>query len=95
MNQTSTEQKDKMLKAITPKNLIKNIDRIGGWSLYSLAEIAIQHYYPKEWEEKVDEWESNTPQIMSFLCNDWKGIVIKYQKEIGYKKFSKDYVNKF
>lgn len=78
----------------TPKNLIKNINKIGPWSLYGLAEQAIEHYYP-EYKRLSRNKPAEGPGIMAKLCDDWHGIVIRYQKEVGYKEFRKGYVNEF
>lgn len=36
---------------ITSDNLIENIDKIGAWSIYGLANIALQHYFPFVYED--------------------------------------------
>lgn len=79
---------------IQPHNLLENLDIIGGWSAYYLAEIAFRHYYPELCSvsaiNKQLDFLSDKPEN-SFNWDDW---IIKYQTEVGYKgPFSRDYVN--
>ncbi len=77
------------------ENIIENIDKIGAWSLYGLAETAINHFYPEYKKLYSEDRPAESASIMAKLCDDWHGIVVKYQKEVGYKKFRKGYVNEF
>lgn len=82
----------------TPENLIENIDKLGAWSSYGLAEIAIEHYHPEclklGGQEKLD-------YIVSLKCDGredtyWSDWIIKYQKEVGYAgPFHPGAVNEF
>lgn len=84
----------------TPENLIENIDKLGAWSSYGLAEQAIEHYHPEclgmEGMEKLN-------YISNLKCNGeenthWQDWIIKYQKEVGYNApngFNPKCVNKY
>lgn len=83
----------------TPKNIIKNIDKIGPWSAYGLAVEAIEHYHPsvkriKDFQKKLEK-QVYFSHKRGFSWHDW---IIKYQKEVGYyapKGFNKSAVNEF
>jgi len=80
----------------TPDNLIENIDKIGAWSIFSLAETALQHYYPNEFDEDGECETTRCAELVNEMgLNYWQDVVIKYQNEVGYKckEFSTDYVN--
>lgn len=84
----------------TSENIIDNIEKIGPWSLYGLAEEAIHHYKP--WIKYVqDPNKKITYQINAMVkmgCNTWGEMVIKYQKEVGYgdaREFNPDYINEY
>lgn len=71
---------------ITPENLIENIEKIGAWSIYGLATEALQYYFPREYDENDccdTQREVQLLQELGFNC--WQDVVIKYQKEVGYK----------
>ena len=38
----------------TPENIIANIDKLGAWSAYGLASVALRHYFPEEYDENGD-----------------------------------------
>lgn len=71
---------------ITTTNLIENLPNLGGWSLFGLAESAIQHYFPSEFDEDDYCETSRVVELMHKLgCNDWAEVVVKYHTEVGYK----------
>lgn len=81
----------------TPDNLLDNIDKLGPWSSFSLAEEAILHYFPN-----IKRIKSTVEQInaMSKLCHEfemyWSDWIIMYQNDVGYKgKFNTGAVNEF
>lgn len=81
----------------TPENLMKNIDRLGPWSNFALAEIAIFHYFPKV---KQDDDSAKEIDLMSKLCHKyemyWSDWIIMYHYDVGYKgPFNPDYVNEY
>lgn len=41
----------------------------------------------------VNEDGGIEPSQMAVISSDWRGEIIKYQKEIGYKFFADGYVN--
>jgi len=87
--------KTKKIK-FTPKNLIKNIKKLGAWSVYGLASEALQYYFPDEYDEHdFCESKREVELLESLGCNYWQDVVIKYQKEIGYKSFCDGYVNEY
>lgn len=83
----------------TPKNLIKNLNKLGAWSAYGLASIALEYYFPKEYNKKVIPSVQREVKLLESLgCNYWSDVIIKYQKEIGYKAnelSNNNYVNKY
>lgn len=71
---------------IYPKTLIKNLPKIGPWSTYGLASEALQHYFPEAYDEDGYCSAYNEIQLLPLLgCEYWEDVVIKYQKEVGYK----------
>jgi len=50
MNQIKSGDKSKRFK-FTPKNLLKNLNKLGPWSSYALAVDALMHYFPDEYDE--------------------------------------------
>lgn len=74
----------------TPENIIDNLYKLGAWSAFYLAEIAIKHYHPEVTE---------ISDMVKLKCDGkentyWEDWIEKYQKEIGYKgRFHSDYVN--
>lgn len=75
----------------TPENIVENLDKIGPWSMYYLAEIAFYHFFQDEMEPK------DTVERLQFMADkgDWPGMVKKYAAEVGYTKFKKGCVNRF
>jgi hypothetical protein len=70
----------------TPENLIQNIHLVGPWSAYGLASEAIQHYFPKEYDEEGNCDISTEVKLMYDLgCDNWHDVIIKFHKEVGYK----------
>lgn len=84
---------------ITSDNLIENIDKIGAWSIYGLATEALKHYFPHEYDENDNCDTYREVELLRELDLDyWQDVVIKYQKEVGYKApygFNPDAVNEF
>lgn len=69
----------------TPENLIENIDKVGAWSSYGLAETALKHYFPEEYDEDDHCPTMKELELVGKLgCNSWHDVIIKYQKEVGY-----------
>ena len=86
---------------ITTDNLIENLPKIGAWSSYSLASEALQFYFPKEYDKEGDcilGTKREMDLCFKLECNSWQDVIIKYHKEIGYKRkqniFQKIEVNK-
>lgn len=69
----------------TPENIIENIDKIGPWSAYGLAEEALRHYFPEEFTDDK-EWsaERNVELADKLGCQYWTDVIIKFQTEVGY-----------
>jgi hypothetical protein len=71
---------------ITTENLIENLPKLGGWSLFSLAESAIQHYFPSEFDENDYCETRRVVELMRKLgCITWIQVIEKYHTEVGYK----------
>ncbi len=71
---------------ITTTNLIENLPNLGGWSLFGLAEEALQHYFPEEFDEDEGCETSRAVELMHELgCDNWAQVVKKYHTEVGYK----------
>ena len=70
---------------ITTENLIENLPKLGNWSIFSLAEQALRHYFPSEFE--CDYYEvSKIVELKKRLgCTTWIEVIEKYHTEIGYK----------
>jgi hypothetical protein len=85
----------------TPDNLLDNLERIGPWSAYALAEVAIEHFHPSVKKYKNDPLKLIERQV--HFCNKagnftWHDWIVKYQKEVGYNSpngFDKDFVNEY
>ena len=70
----------------TPDNLIANLDKLGGWSSYGLASIALQHYFPEEYDEDGNCNINRELELMDKIeCKTWDEAIIKYHSEVGYK----------
>lgn len=79
----------------TPENLLENLDKLGPWSEYYLASLALQHYFP---EEYILEGNPSTQKELDLVIKlgfqYWGEVVEKYHKEVGYDgPFNPDYVN--
>jgi hypothetical protein len=80
----------------TPENLLDNIESLGPWSSYALAEIAICHYFPdvRKIKKPVD-----LIKAMSDLCfiyeMYWSDWIIMYHNDIGYKRINPRFVNEY
>ncbi len=71
----------------TPENLLENIDKLGAWSSYGLAQHALDHYFPGEY----DEWgwcgiDREVELLEKLDCKGWQDVIIKYHKEVGYSE---------
>ncbi len=84
----------------TPDNIINKIDKIGAWSAYGLARIALKHYYPdykKEIEENDVAVRVEVELMEKLGCETWQDLIIKFQKEVGYNAsdFDDEFVNEY
>jgi hypothetical protein len=87
----------------TPDNLIENIEKVGAWSSYALASVALQHYFPSEYDENgnCEKGVIREIELCDMLdCKYWHDVIIKFQNEVGYKVtnpngFSPDFVNEY
>ena len=79
----------------TTENLLDNLDKIGGWSIYALASSALQHYFPDEYDEDGQCETSKEVGLCHKLgCDCWQDVIIKYHKEVGYEMpFAPEFVN--
>lgn len=76
------------------ENLLQKVHRLGPWSSFYLAEIAMFHYFPHiEVKEDAIEKINEMCRISGLFNMYWHNWVIKYHTEIGYKEFNPDYVN--
>lgn len=84
---------------ITPENLIENLENIGPWSAYGLASTALLHYFPEEYnEDGYCSTEKELELCKKLGCDSWQDVIIKYQKEVGYKAsdgFNPNAVNQY
>lgn len=81
----------------TPENLLKNLNKLGGWSAYGLASQALRHYFPEEYsEDKFTSTQREVELLRKLGCRWWTDAIKKYHKEVGYKgEFDPAYVNEF
>lgn len=80
----------------TPSNLIENIDKVGPWSAYGLAAIALKHYFPEDHPEDGISTEDQIKLIGKLGCETWHDVIIKFQNEVGYDApngFNRVFVN--
>ena len=71
---------------ITTQNLIENLPKLGNWSIFSLAEQALRHYFPSEFDENDYCETSRVVELMHELgCKTWNEVIEKYHTEVGYK----------
>ena len=80
----------------TPENVIQNLENIGPWSSYYLAEVALKHYFPDEIFDGLNWDSSRMVELADEIgCRYWQDVIIKYHEEVGYKSsdFSTEYVN--
>ena len=79
----------------TPENLLANIEKLGAWSSYGLASVALQHYFPEEYDKDGYCETVKECQLLGKLgCEYWHEAIIKYQNEVGYLgPFNSDCVN--
>ncbi len=77
----------------TPENLIENLDKLGAWSSYGLASIALQHYFPDEYEPESPSTSREAELLEKLGFEFWGDVVVKYHNEVGYKILHPDYVN--
>jgi hypothetical protein len=79
---------------ITTENLLDNLESLGPWSRFGLAEKAFKHYYP--WYSGL--YEMNPVSAITAMATkeeDWDKLIERYHKEEGYRFLSPDYVNEF
>lgn len=69
----------------TPSNLIENIDKLGTWSAYGLASIALEYYFPEEHEEDSISTQKQIELVDRLGCKTWHDVIVKFQTEIGYE----------
>lgn len=83
----------------TPENLIENIEKIGAWSSWCLAETALQHYFPEEFDDDGNCDVQREIELCDKIgCKYWHDVIVKFQKEVGYNTpngFDTDYVNEY
>lgn len=69
----------------TPENLLDNLHKLGPWSSYHLASIALQHYFPDAYNEEGNCDIAEEVKLMDKLgCNCWADVIVKYHQEVGY-----------
>jgi len=75
---------------INKDNLLENLDKLGPWSVYGLAEEALKHYFP----DRLDD-DSTVHEIADCLpllnCENWHDVIIKYHKEVGYNHYGEHF----
>lgn len=70
----------------TPENLLDNLHKLGAWSSYGLASIALQHYFPEEYDQNDGCDTNREVELLEKLgVNYWQDAIVKYHKEIGYE----------
>lgn len=70
----------------TPENLLDNLDKLGAWSSYGLASIALQHYFPEEYDQNDGCDTNREVELLEKLgVHYWQDAIVKYHKEIGYE----------
>lgn len=72
-----------MAFVFTPENLLDNLEKLGPWSAYGLAEEAIHHYHPE-----ISEIEDTLKRIQAQAAvspGGWHDWIVKYHKEVGYE----------
>ena len=80
----------------TAENLLDNIEKLGGWSAYGLASIALEHYFPSEYNEDGECSLQREIELMSDLgCQYWCDAIKKYHTEVGYTGFDPRAVNEY
>jgi hypothetical protein len=83
----------------TPENIIENLDNIGPWSAYGLAQTALNHYFPDEYDEEGECSVIRECELMNSLgCNYWHDLIRKFQTEVGYDApngFDEGHVNSY
>jgi hypothetical protein len=84
----------------TTENLLDNLDQLGAWSSFGLAEEAIKYYYPDEFHEENGCPSGRVAELLHEMgFRFWHEVIQKYHTEVGYKPlngvFNTDAVNKF
>jgi len=83
----------------TPENLLENLHKLGPWSAYGLASVALQHYFPHEYDEDGSCEVAREAELLQQLgCTNWDEAIVKYHKEVGYvapNGFDPDFVNQY
>jgi hypothetical protein len=82
---------------ITAENLFENMDRLGPWSLYTLAEEAMFYYFPylKRIKDPAKQIGRMCEISNEYGIVTWMDWIILYHIDVGYKHFNDDYVNAF
>ena len=75
----SKEQTTEDRFLFTPENLLENLHKLGPWSAYGLASVALQHYFPDEYDE-----DGNQIGGTEMLCTkrNVQMYSFKYEKNI-------------
>lgn len=69
----------------TTENLAGNLHRLGAWSTFALAEEALQHYFPDEFDEFGSCDTARCVELLHELgCGNWEHAILKYHTEVGY-----------
>lgn len=68
----------------TPENLLYRVDKIGGWSQWHLAGIALDHFFPKR--RAKDNVLADAKLCTRMGCNYWWEVIIFYHITVGYTK---------
>ena len=71
----------------TPENLLENIKILGPWSQYHLATIALEAWFPDEYDEDgncIGDTGREAELLLSLGMQYWADAVEKYHKETGY-----------
>ncbi len=69
----------------TPENLLENIHKVGGWSIYGLASEALEHYFPDEYKDGTCDSLTESKLLRSMGFSTWDEVVTKYHEEVGYQ----------
>jgi hypothetical protein len=84
----------------TKDNLLDNLQLLGAWSAFALAEEALEYYFPNEFDEEGGCPSSRSAELLKEVgCPYWEDVIRKFHTEVGYNPpngvFSSDYVNRY